>query len=386
MNIPAFFQRPLRRLLGGILLIQAFLIAPYASIPASAADKIPVKLGFLGPLSGGNAQQGLGARNGFLLAIEQANARPDAKYIFEDVVMDDASDAQTGVSAAMKLVNDPQVVAATGHWNSPVALATMPVFARFQKPLVIWGAISPSITAQNLPQVTRVTPTLLTENKPFAEWAVANLGKRLAVISDTSDFGKANANSIATFVRQFGGEIVSSDLLPVGSTDFRTVLTALKSKNVDAVYFGGVITEAGILARQMKELGMEKPMLGTSGMYDVEFIKVAGDAAGNAIVSYPAAAITEKMRKMEADYASRNFSEPANPYTKYAFDATNVLIQAIDSVGIGNKPALAKAIRGISHEGASGTITFDANGQTQTPIAITLKTVRDGQWVDYPPR
>jgi len=360
------------------------LAAALFSGAAPAADKTPVKIGFLGPLSGGNAQQGLGARNGFLLAIEQANAQADAQYVFEGVVMDDASDAQTGVSAALKLVNDPALVAATGHWNSPVALATMPVFARAQKPLVIWGAISPSITAQNLPQVTRVTPTLLTENKPLAEWAVNHLGKRLAVIADTSDFGKANAQSVSTFVQQAGGEIVSTDLLPVGSTDFRTVLTALKGKNVDAVYFGGVITEAGILARQMKEMGLNTPMLGTSGMYDVEFIKVAGEAAQNAIVSYPAAAASARMQQMEADYQARGFAEPANPYTKYAFDATHVLIAAINSSGTKNKTALAKAIRNIRHEGASGTITFDASGQSEAPIAIELKTVRNGQWVDYP--
>ena len=121
------------------LLLSAMALA----VPAHA-EKTHVKLGFLGPLSGGNAQQGLGARNGFLLAIEQANAVADAPYEFEGVVVDDASDPQTGVSAAMKLVNDPQLAAATGHWNSPVALATMPVFARFQTPLVIWGAISPA--------------------------------------------------------------------------------------------------------------------------------------------------------------------------------------------------------------------------------------------------
>jgi len=370
-----------RAALTGMLSAAMLLVTPFG---ASAQTPGLVKLGFLGPLSGGNAQQGLGARNGFLLAIEQANAQAGARYRFEGVVMDDASDAQTGVSAALKLVNDRDVAAATGHWNSPVALATMPVFARAQKPLVVWGAISPSITAQNLPQVTRVTPTLLTENKPLAEWAVANLGKQLAVIADTSDFGRANAQSVSDFVRQAGGEIVSTDLLPVGSTDFRTVLTALKGKNVDAVYFGGVTTEAGILARQMREVGLDKPMLGTSGMYDVEFINVAGEAAQSAIVSYPAAAVTARMQQMEADYTARGFAEPSNPYTKYAFDATNVLIQAINEVGPDNKTVLARAIRGIRHDGASGTITFDANGQTQAPIAITLKTVRNGTWVDYP--
>ena len=371
-----------RAAVAGLMLSALAFAAPAQA--QTPAQKTHVKLGFLGPLSGGNAQQGLGARNGFLLAIEQANAVTDAPYEFEGVVVDDASDPQTGVSAAMKLVNDPQLAAATGHWNSSVALATMPVFARFQTPLVIWGAISPAITDQNLPQVTRVTPTLLTENKPLSEWAVKTLGaRRIAIIADTSDFGKANAESVAQFVPEAGGEIVSTDLFPVGSTDFRTILTALKSRDVNAVFFGGVITEAGILARQMKEVGLDVPMLGNSGMYDPEFIAVAGDAATMAIVSYPAAAATPKLAQLDADYAARGFAEPASPYTKYAFDATNILIQAINQVGVEDKVALAGAIRSIEHDGANGMITFDENGQTRTPIAIELKTVRDGAWGPY---
>ncbi|NPD16728.1 branched-chain amino acid ABC transporter substrate-binding protein [Xinfangfangia sp. D13-10-4-6] len=371
-----------RRVAMGAVLSGLMLSVAGISTPAFA-EKAKVKLGFIGPISGGNAQQGLGAKNGFLLAIEQANANPDGAYEFEGVVLDDASDPQTGVSAAMKLVNDPDVAAATGHWNSPVALATMPVFARFQTSLVVWGAISPAITAQNLPEVTRVTPTLLTENKPLAEWAVANLGKKIAIIADTSDYGTSNATSVQEFVTAAGGEIVSTDLLPVGSTDFRTILTTLKGKEVDAIYFGGVITEAGIAARQMREVGLDKPMLGISGMYDPEFISVAGDAAELAIVSYPAAQSTPKLEKMDADYAARAFAEPASPYTKYAFDATNVIIQAIGEVGVEDKPALSAAIRAISHEGATGLITFDENGQTQTPMEIELKTVRGGEWVAY---
>lgn len=374
----ALFTTTRRALIAGLVLSTAAFVAP------AFAEKTKIKIGFMGPLSGGNAQQGLGAQNGFLLAIEQANADPDGKFEIEPVVLDDASDPQTGVGAAMKLVNDPDVIAGTGHWNSPVALATMPIFARFQTPLVIWGAISPAITAQNLPEVTRVTPTLLTENQPLADWAVNELGvKRLAIIADTSDYGKSNAEAISEFIPAAGGEIVSTDLLPVGSTDFRTVLTSLKSKDIDAVYFGGVITEAGILARQIKEIGLDKPMLGISGFYDPEFITVAGDAASNAIVSYPTASQTPKLAQMEADYQARGYAESMSPYTKYAFDAANVIIQAATEVGIEDKQKLSAAIRAIAHDGTTGEITFDANGQTQTPIQIELKTVRDGQWVDY---
>ncbi len=363
------------------VLVGALMSAAVLAMPAVAQDKPLIKLGFIGPLSGGNAQQGLGARNGFLLAIEQANAG-DYPYKVEGVVLDDASDPQTGVSAAMKLVNDPEVVAATGHWNSSVALATIPVFNRFQMPMIVWGAISPKITDQNLPEITRVTPTLVTENKPLADWAVNKLGaKNIAIVSDTSDYGVANADSFASFLAESGGAVTSKDLFPVGTTDFRTSLTKLSDAKPDAIYFGGVIADAGILRKQMAEVGLDVPMIGISGFYDPEYIALAGDAAEGTMVSYPAAQSNDKLAKMDADYAARAFAEPQSPYTKYAFDSANILLTAIAQTGIEDKAALAQAIRGISYDGALGVTTFDANGQTQIPVAIEIKEVKGGAWV-----
>lgn len=362
------------------LLAAALAAATAMSVPAMAQDKPTIKLGFIGPVSGGNAQQGLGAQNGFLLAVEQANAG-DYPYKVEPVVLDDASDPQTGVSAAMKLVNDPDVVGAIGHWNSPVALATIPVFNRFQMPFIVWGAISPKITEQNLPEITRVTPTLTTENKPLAEWAKSDLGaSKIAIISDTSDYGTANAAAFTEFFQAAGGEITSEDLLPVGTTDFRAILTRLQGDAPDALYFGGVITEAGILRKQMAELGLDIPMIGISGFYDPDFIAVAGDAAEGTMVSYPAAASNPAQEKMYADYEARGFAEPTSPYTKYAFDAANIMLEAIRAEGIEDKPAIAKAIRAMSYDGALGTTTFDENGQTQLPVEIEIKIVKDGAW------
>ena len=365
-----------RSVLAGLLLAGAM-----ATMPAMAQDKPLIKLGFIGPISGGNAAQGLGAQNGFLLAIEQANAG-DYPYKVEPVVLDDASDPQTGVAAALKLVNDPEVVAATGHWNSPVALATMPVFNRFQMPMIVWGAISPKITEQNLPEITRVTPTLVTENKPLAEWAATGLGaKKIAIVADTSDYGVANTEAFRGFFTEAGGEIVSEDLFPVGTIDFRTALTKLRDGGAEALYFGGVIAEAGILRKQMAEVGLDIPMIGISGFYDPEFIALAGDAAEGAMVSYPAAQSNPKQDQLIADYAARGFAEESSPYTKYAYDATNILLESIAATGIEDKAALAAAIRGTSHDGALGVTTFDANGQTQIPVEIEIKEVKDGAWV-----
>ncbi len=368
-----------RALMTGLLLTTTL-----ASGPVLAQDKTMIKLGFIGPMSGGNAQQGLGARNGFILALEQANARADFPFKVESVIYDDASDPQTGVAAALKIVNDPDVVAAIGHWNSPVALATIPVFSRNQMPMIVWGAISPKITDQNVPEITRVTPTLLAENKPLADWAAKELSaKNIAIIADTSDYGKSNSTAFADYFSSAGGTIVANEQFPVGTTDFRATLTGLLNKDLDAVYFGGVITEAGILRRQMIESGLKIPMLGISGIYDPEFIKLAGDAAEGTIVSYPSAQSNPKLEALKTAYKARKFAEDTSPYTKYAYDAANILLEVIASNDIEDKAALAKAIRAISYDGALGVTTFDSNGQTQIPVAAAVEVVRDGKWVKW---
>jgi len=343
-----------------------------------------VKLGFIGPISGGNAQQGLGAKNGFLLAIDQFNATPGAPFKVEGVVLDDASDPQTGVSAALKLVNDRSVVAATGHWNSPVALATLPVFNRSQMPFIVWGAISPKITEQNFPNTTRVTPTLVNENKPLAERAISDLkAKKIAIISDTSDYGRANETWFRKFFTDAGGTIVTAESFPVGTTDFRAILTKVQGLQPDAVYFGGVITEAGILRKQMADLGIKMPMLSISGIYDPQLIKIAGPAADGVVVGVPVSQSNPKLEAMNKAYTEKAYPEAQSPYTKYAYDATGLLLQVLKTTGTTDKAAIAKAIRAASYDGALGTTTFDANGQTQIPVDIQLHTVKNGEWVKY---
>lgn len=375
---PNFWTR--RRALASTL---ALACAAFLGTPdAQAQDTI--KLGFIGPLSGGNAQQGMGAKNGFLLAIDEWNAKDGIPFKVEGVVLDDASDPQTGVSAALKLVNDRSVVAATGHWNSPVALATLPVFNRSQMPFIVWGAISPKITEQNFPNTTRVTPTLVNENKPLADWAAKDMGaKRIAIVADTSDYGKANEQWFGKFFKDAGGEVVAVESFPVGTTDFRAILTKIKALQPDAVYFGGVITEAGIVRKQMVELDMKQPMLGISGIHDPQLIQIAGAAADGTIVGVPAAQSNPKLEAMYKAYEAKKYPEAHSPYTKYAYDATGILLEAIKTAGVKDKAGIAKAIRNIRYDGANGMTTFDANGQTQIPVDIEVRTVSNGQWGPY---
>ena len=374
----------MKRLLKTAIWLAALAIAvPSASLEGTAADE-KIKLGFIGPLTGGNALQGIGARNGFELAIRQAN-ESGFPFDVEAVSLDDASDPSVGVSAALKLANDPGVVAAIGHWNSPVALATIHIFHNRKMPFIVWGAISPRITEFNYPEVTRVTPTLIAENRPLAAWAVRSLGfKRFAIISDTSDYGRDNANAFTAFVGENGGEVTSFDAAPVGTTDFRPILTKIKSAAPDAVYFGGVITEAGLVKKQMAEIGLDLPFLAISGIYDPKFVEIAGaDAAEGTVVDVPGVEETPMLKAFEAAYAEGGFSDPAGPYGKYAYDAASILLAVIREHGIADPSKLAEAVRAIEYDGALGHTSFDSNGQTKVDVAVDFAVVQDSAWVRW---
>jgi branched-chain amino acid transport system substrate-binding protein len=346
---------------------------------AVAVSQEAVKIGFIGPLSGGNAQQGLSARNGFQLAVDQANASGQP-FKIEPVILDDAANPQTGVAAALKLTNDGQVLAATGHWNSGVALATIPVFQRAGVPFIVWGAISPKITERNNPMVSRVVTTLVNTNEPLAKWAVGSIGKKIAIVSDTSDYGVANTQTFEKFFKAAGGSIVATEAAPVGTTDFRALLTKIKATSPDAVYFGGVITEAGLVRQQMVELGLAVPMIGVDGFHDAEFVKIAGPAAEGTISGIVKEKGNPQLEKLTRDYQAAKFAEPSTTYTKNAYDAANIIVAALKKAGTKDKAAIARAIREVEHDGAMGRTSFDQNGQTKLPVDLELRVVKNGAW------
>ena len=366
----------------GRLRRMAMLAAGFALASWGAQAQDTVKIGFLGPLSGGDAQQGLSARNGFQLAVDQAN-KANLPFKIEPVILDDGANPQTGVAAALKLTNDPGVVAATGHWNSSVALATIPVFSRANIPFVVWGAISPKITERNNPMVTRVVPTLTNTNAPLAKWAATDIGKKIAIVSDTSDYGLANVKSFDKFYTADGGTIVATETAPVGTTDFRATLTKIKAAAPDAIYFGGVVTEAGLVRQQMVELGMKQPMIGVDGFYDPEFLKIAGPAADGTVSGIVKEEGNPKLTQLKADYDAAKFTEPMSTYTKNAYDATNIIIAALKQAGTKDRTAIAKAIRDIQYDGAMGHTSFDANGQTKLPVDLELREVKNGAWAAH---
>jgi branched-chain amino acid transport system substrate-binding protein len=370
----------MRRLRFGWLVVALLALGLVRTAPGAPVQV--VKLAFLGPLTGPNAPQGLGARNAFDLALRQANASGRFPYRIEGVVLDDASDPATGRAAALRAVSDPAVVAATGHWNSPVAFATIEVFHENRTPIVIWGAIHPDITRRGYAEVTRVAPTAEQETAVGARWVVREMRlRRWAVVHDTTTYGNFTRDAFVGTARGLGAEILSTDGINVGDRDFGALLTRLRGLNPDGVFFGGVVTEGALFKAQMARARLEAAFFSISGIFDDRFIEVATPQAAEGTLAIKPGVPLERIatgRRFIEDYRAAGYREPYGAYGPYAYDATNILLEALRQVGP-DRARLVDAIRNIRYRGLLGEVTFDREGQTRL-VAVTRYVVQDGKW------
>lgn len=346
-----------------------------------------VTLGFLSPITGPNAAEGAAARNAFQLAIDQANASGEYPYEIKTIIIDDQSDATVGVAGAQKIVADNTVVAATGHWNSGVAEATIPVFKENEIPFLIWGAIRESLTsAENYPWITRSAPTDVQENVPLAKAVLDDMGyKNVFIVSDVTSYGEGNVSAFTAELAARGMQALGVEKVQEGTVDFRAIISKIKDTGADCVYWGGVVTEGSILKQQLHEEGVNALFCGISGNYSEDFLKIPAEAAEGALVVKPGIVLTstDAGNKFIADYEAAGFAEPVGAYTPYAYEAALILLQALKTCGSDVTPeAMRDAIKDGTFTGIMGTTTFNEIGQT-TLVAAFLNVVQDGKWVVY---
>jgi branched-chain amino acid transport system substrate-binding protein len=349
-----------------------------------AGEKPIVKIGFIGPLTGPNAALGLGARNGADLAVKETNKRGDSPYEYELVVMDDASDPSVGVSVATKLCTVDKVVAATTHFNSPVGLATIHVFHRYKTPQVFWGAIHPDITYKhNFPEVTRIAANTLVEHAQLTDFVLQRGYKSWSILYDTTSYGTSCFKAVKDALTKRGAEIISTDGIPTGAVDFRPILSKIKALNPgpNVIYYGGVVTEAALIKRQMAEMGMTNLLyVGVTG-FDSETFNKAAEAAAEGTVIVGKKSIGDDSPFVKA-YNSQGYKEYYEATGPYAYDATNMIISVINKVGPADKAVVAKAIREMEYEGVLGLTKFDEFGQTKTG-GLSMKVSQAGKWTPW---
>ncbi len=347
-----------------------------------AAAKETVKVGFIGPLTGGVAANGIGGRNSADLAVRLHNADPNARYEYEFVALDDECKPNTGVQAATKLAADKEVIAAVTHYCSAVAIATVDVYHKFGLPVVVWGAVLPDITyGNNYKEIHRVNGTMINQNEVAAKFMTGLGYKTWAIIYDTTDYGKGHKKYFSKFLEENGGKILATFGVTADQQDFTAELTKIKSLAPDVVYFGG-LTPLGVRIRaQMEKLGVDAQFEGTSGIVSDAFIKGAGDLA-EGVVAFREGAPTEKLpggKYFLEQYNKQGYAEPPEAYGAFAFAAMNLVLDTIEEVGPDRKK-VRKALNKVKdRDSVIGKITFDDHGQN-TIALITKYVVQDGKW------
>jgi len=359
--------------------------APKAE-PAKAAEAPAevIKIGHVGPLTGGIAHLGKDNENGARLAVEEINAAGglkvgDKTYKFELVAEDDKADPKEGTLAAQKIV-DSGAVAIVGHLNSGTTIPASKIYADASVAQISPSATNPKYTEQGFKTAYRVVANDNQQGSVLANYAAETLkAKTIAIIDDRTAYGQGLADVVEKVAKEKGLKVVGREFTNDKATDFNAILTKIRGAKPDVVMYGGMDATAGPMAKQMKQLGIKSTFLAGDGVCSPEFIKLAGDAAGILHCSMAGEAV-EKMAK-GADFVAKykaKFNQDVQIYSPYAYDAVYVVADAIKRAGKADRASITAAMPAANYEGVTGTIAFDEKGDIKGG-AISMFKVNDGK-------
>lgn len=350
-----------------------------APAPAPAGGGT-LTIGALLPLTGDAAQWGTPARNAAQLAVDEINATGGVNGQHVALaVEDDRCDAKEGVSAFNKLVAAHKTPVVLGAVCSSVTLAVAPVANREHVTLISPASTNPKITEAG-DYMFRVIPSDNLRGEIFAEYLYNEAGIRSVVmLYINNEGGVGNKDTFANRFRTLGGKILGEEAYQQGATDVRSQLTKIKSSPADAVLVVSYPADTVIVMKQAKQLAIDKALyFQTEAVEDPTVLRDAGDAANGATYILPAAA-EGPVAKGFVDSYQKKFGKAPELFAAEAYDIVYLIKEALQQNG--SSPASDRIRDYLSsvHDraSASGTITFDKNGDVTKPMAI--KRIVDGR-------
>jgi len=358
---------------------------------------VTVTIGIGAPLTDGAVALGKGMVRGTNLAVKQANETKEIKdlgIVLQTVEGDDKGDPTTGGNVATQFVSNPSLVGVMGTLNSGVTRVAVKIYK--QGNIV---QVSPANTAVDLTQMGnenyfRVC-TVDSVQGPFAaDYAFKDAGKKAAfVVDDSTVYGVGLADEWAKQFEKDGGKVTGREKTGDKDTDFKALVTKIKSTNPDLVYYGGIYNSGALLSKQVKEGGLAVPVMSGDGSFDPEWIKLAGIEAAEGDMASNVGLPIDLMPKGQdfmAAYTAEFPGEVPAAYDAYSYDAANVIIKAIiaaaKEVGADKvtttegKKAIIAAVAKTDFEGITGQVKFDSKGDTLNKT-ITVYAVKAGKWV-----
>lgn len=350
-----------------------------------------VVLGMAAGLSGdGIAPLGTDIQRGVELALA---ARPTVTVdgVEFTVVMDaqdDLCSAEGGQAVANRFAADGRVVGVVGPMCSSACLAAAPIFDAAGFTTISPSCTNPRITTSGFTSFNRAVASDAAQGVVAAAYIYNELGARtIATIHDGSAYGEGLVSVVAASFEALGGEVVTSDAISVGDTDFRGLLEDIAQEEPDLIYFGGFPAEAARIAVQRADAGLEEvPLFGADGILGTEYVELAGEAA---VGTYATSSVPNESAALEAflaSYVETYGEEPPAPYHANGFDGANIFLDAIEAVGTvdadGNlvidRAALANYVRTLDgFDGLVGLLANDGTGELVTSGVFTVSLVGD---------
>ncbi|NML63429.1 branched-chain amino acid ABC transporter substrate-binding protein [Massilia sp. RP-1-19] len=341
-----------------------------------------VKIGVSGPLSGANAFAGKDNENGARLAIEELNAKKikaGGKVVtFALSSEDDQGDPKAGVSVAQKFVDDG-VKFVLGPYNSGVAIPASRVYNDAGILMSTVGT-NPKVTQAGYKSVFRIVASDTQVGSSVADYAAKQLKvKTVGVIDDRTAFGQGIAMEFVKQAKRLGLKVAAHEFTTDKATDFAAILTALKAKKVDAIFFGGYAPQGAPMVRQMRQLGLNAKLLGGDTLCSPEMAKLGGDAVGENVLCAQGGAILEKQAggpAFKANYKKR-FKQDPDVYAPSFYDQMMFIAQAIRATNSTDPSVVGAALHTTSHKGVVGTYAYDDAGNMKKS-SVTIYTFRNG--------
>ncbi len=352
------------------------------------AQDMVVRIGHVAPLSGGQAHYGKDNENGARMAVDDLNAKGvmigGKKAKFELVAEDDAADPKQGTAVAQKFC-DSKVNGVVGHLNSGVTIPASKIYSDCGIPMITPSATNPKLTQNGYKNIYRILANDNALGSGLAIFAAESIkAKNVAIIDDRTGYGQPLAEIFERTAKAKNLNVVDHQYTSDKATDFTAILTAIKSKKPDVIFYGGMDPQAGPMLRQMEQLGLGSVrFLGGDGICTTKIVELSGGAKTiDGVVCAEGGASIQKMpggvewkKRYDAKYPNQ-----FQVYSPYSYDAVMVLADAMQRAGSADPAVYAKEIGTSKWKGVTTTVEFDATGELKNP-AMTFITFKKGEKV-----
>ena len=318
-------------------------------------------------MTGDQAFIGTGVLQGAQMAIEEANVQGPVfggtRIKLEP--LDDQHNPTQAVLAANKLAANPDAVGVIGHFNSSCTKASSSIYHEARMVQISPGSTNPQISRQGFDTFFRVCPTDEVQAPVAAVFVFSKLHiNKIVVIDDLTTYGKGLADEFEKKFKALGGEVLTRNGITQGEKDFTPLLTRIKSLNPELIFYGGVYPELALLIKQSKKIGFESAWMGGDGIFDVTLIKLATPKHSEGVYA-TMLGVDPRSLPAAKDFVTRyeaRFGQIGS-FSAYAYDATNVLIEAIRRAGKNDREAVLNEVKKTKNfQGILGPVNFDASG------------------------